>query len=96
METNINEKKIEPIDYRQIGISTFELEYIKSFKVEASINNHSSLDLVGILPVDKKDDDIHTSNNTPIEVYATTEEGKKTIFIGIITEIKVKKFDGIL
>ncbi|AGF57428.1 hypothetical protein B0P06_004273 [Clostridium saccharoperbutylacetonicum] len=92
METNINEKKIEPIDYRQIGISTFELEYIKSFKVEASINNHSSLDLVGILPVDKKDDDIHTSNNTPIEVYATTEEGKKTIFIGIITEIKVKKF----
>lgn len=91
MEINNEVEKTEAIDYRQIKISTFDLKYVKSLKVTASINNHSTLDLVCIISEDRKDDDIHTSYNTPIEVYAETDEGKKTIYIGIITEIKVKK-----
>ncbi len=91
VENNYEVEKAEPIDYRQIKISTFNLKSIKSIKVEADINNHNALELVGILPEDKKDDDIHTSYNTPIEVCAETDEGSKVIYIGIITEIKVIK-----
>lgn len=91
MEANNETEKNEPIDYRQLKISTFNLTYIKSLKVTASINNHSILELIGILPEDRKDDDIHTSYNTPIEIYTETNGEKKTIYIGIVTEIKVKK-----
>ncbi|OOM15996.1 contractile injection system protein, VgrG/Pvc8 family [Clostridium saccharobutylicum] len=90
MENNYDGEKTEPIDYREIKISTFDLKAIKSFRIESSINNHSTLELVGILPEDRKDHDISTSYNTPIEVYAENDEGHKTIYIGIITEIKVK------
>ncbi|WP_297422719.1 contractile injection system protein, VgrG/Pvc8 family [Clostridium sp.] len=83
--------KNEPIDYRQLKISTFNLKYIKKLKVSGCINDHTTLYLVGVLPEDKKDDDIHTSYNTPIEVYATTDEGNKTIYSGMITEVKIKR-----
>jgi len=91
MEINNEIEKSETIDYRQIKISTFDLRYIKKLKVRACINNHTTLHLVGVLSEDKKDDDIHTSYNTPIEVYAATDYGKKTIYSGMITEVKVKK-----
>jgi len=91
MDNKNKAEKMESIDYRQIKISTFDLQYIKSFKVTASINNHSTLDLIGILPEGRKDADIHTSYNTPIEIYSMKDNEKKIIYIGIITEIKVKK-----
>ncbi|BCZ47342.1 hypothetical protein psyc5s11_34090 [Clostridium gelidum] len=91
MEKSNETEKSEPITYRELKISTFELLYIKELKVTGNINNHSTLNLVGILPEDKKDEDIHTSYNTPIKVYAVTDKGEEPIYYGIITKIKVKK-----
>ena len=80
----------EPITYHRLKVSQFKLIHIKECKVEAAINEHTILRLVGILPQTRKDEDIHAKYLTPIEVYADLEEKKKVLFNGIITHIRVK------
>ncbi|MBN1050705.1 late control protein D [Clostridium botulinum] len=81
----------DAITYKELKISTFELLYIKDLKINAGINEHSTLNLVGILPQEKEDKDINTKCNTPIEVYTLEGEEKKPLYFGIITEIKIKR-----
>lgn len=81
----------EPITYKELKISTFELQYIKELKIEGEINEHTTLNLVGVLPEDKGDEDIYTKCNTPIKVYALKDDETKDLYYGIITEIKIKK-----
>lgn len=79
------------ITYDNLKISTFELEYLKELKITNSINNHSKLELIGVLPTSIGESDVHsTEEKTPIEVYYVDEkDGKKTLFNGIISNVKV-------
>ncbi|WP_129598123.1 phage baseplate assembly protein V [Anaerophilus nitritogenes] len=79
------------ISYENIRISTYEMEYIKDLKITNSINEHATLELTGVLVHERKDEDIHlTEQNTPIEVYYLKANGKVSLFYGIITQIKIK------
>ncbi|MBU3215190.1 hypothetical protein LL033_23555 [Clostridium estertheticum] len=80
------------IAYDNLEISAFELKYLKELKITNSINNHSKLELVGLLPEDKGETYIYsTEENTPIEVHYKDDKGNKnSIFNGIISSVKVK------
>ena len=81
----------EPITYKELKISTFEVQYIKELKITADINKHTELTLVAVLPEDREDKDISTECNTPIKVYISKDDNEQDLYYGIITEIKVKK-----
>jgi len=79
----------ETITSGEIKVSPFDFISIQKLKITAGINEHSSLYLVGILPDTQKDKDLYTDNQTPIVVSIESELQSKTIFCGMITEIKV-------
>lgn len=78
----------EAINYEKLRINGYDLECIKELKIESEINKHSALYFTGILKNQLKDEDIfNTTSNKTVEVYYDDE--KKTIFYGIVTNIKV-------
>lgn len=85
------------IAYDNLKISTFELEYLKELKITNEINNHATLELVGVLPAHKGEKDLYsTEEKTPIDVYYTDNNGrKKSIFNGVISKVKVTVTKGV-
>lgn len=81
----------DPITYKELKISTFEIQYIKELKITADINEHTNLTLVAVLPEDREEKDINTKCNTPIKVYVLRDNESTDLYYGIITEIKVKR-----
>ena len=79
----------EPIPYGKIKISTFDLLYIKNMVITADINEHTELNLTGILSDDKRDEYIYKNINKPIKVYSEINNQTQTIYIGIVTELKL-------
>ncbi|EQB90140.1 hypothetical protein J2Z44_001680 [Clostridium punense] len=78
------------IAYDNLRISTFDLEYLKELKITNEINNHATLELIGILPSDKGEEDLYsTEEETPIDVYYIDNGEKKSIFNGVISKVKV-------
>lgn len=83
----------EPIPYGKIKISTFGLLYIKNMVITADINEHTELNLTGVLSDDKKDEYIYKNINKPIKVYYEINNQMQTIYIGIVTELKLVKIN---
>ncbi|AGX41796.1 phage baseplate assembly protein V [Clostridium saccharobutylicum] len=84
----------EAINYEKVRVNGYNLESIKSLKLETNINEHTVLNLTGILKNEVKDSDIaSTTNNKTIEVYYVENEST-TLFYGIVTNIEINvKFD---
>lgn len=80
---------VEAINYEKIRVNGYNLEAIKSLKIEANINEHTVLKLTGILKNEAKDSDISsTTNNKTIEVYYVEDEST-TLFYGVVTNIEI-------
>lgn len=81
---------VEAINYEKIRVSGYNLEAVKSLKIETNINEHAVLRLTGILKNEAKDSDISsTTNNKTIEVYYVENEST-TLFYGVVTNIEIK------
>lgn len=81
---------IESINYENVRIKGYDLEFIKDLKITSIINNHSILNLTGILKEEVKDKDIFFSDNDKeIEVYFEDEKNT-TIFYGIVTNVEIE------
>lgn len=80
---------VEAINYEKIRVNGYNLEAIKSLKIETNINEHAVLKLTGILKNESKDNDINlTTNNKIIEVYYV-ENKSITLFYGVVTNIEI-------
>ena len=80
---------VEAIDYEKIRVNGYNLEAIKSLKIETNINEHALLKLTGILNNEVQDSDISsTTNNKTIEVYYDDNDST-TLFYGIVTNIEI-------
>lgn len=79
----------EAITSGMIHISNLDLLSIQKLKITAGINEHSSLYLKGILTEEKEEKPSNTNIET-IEISIDMNKEKKSIFNGIVTEVKVK------
>lgn len=80
---------VEAINYEKIRVNGYNLEAIKSLKIETNINEHALLKLTGILKNEVKDSDISsTTNNKTIEVCYVENEST-TLFYGVVTNIEI-------
>ena len=80
---------VEAINYEKIRVNGYNLEAIKSLKIETNINEHALLKLTGILKNEAKDSDINsTTNNKTIEIYYDENEST-TLFYGVVTNIEI-------
>ncbi|AGF55355.1 hypothetical protein B0P06_000557 [Clostridium saccharoperbutylacetonicum] len=80
---------VEAINYEKIRVNGYNLEAIKSLKIETNINEHALLKLTGILKNEVKDDDINsTTNNKTIEICYVEKEST-TLFYGVVTNIEI-------
>ncbi|MBU3104333.1 phage baseplate assembly protein V [Clostridium gasigenes] len=80
---------VEAINYEKIRVNGYNLEAIKSLKIETNINEHAVLKLTGILKNEDKDNDINlTTNNKTIEVHYVENEST-TLFYGVVTNIEI-------
>lgn len=80
---------VEAINYEKIRVNGYNLEAIKSLKIETGINKHVTLKLTGILKNENKDNDINlTTNNKTIEVFYVGSKST-TLFYGIVTNIEI-------
>lgn len=80
---------VEAVNYEKIRVNGYNLEAIKSLKIETNINEHAVLKLTGILKNEAKDKDVNlTTNNKTIEVYYLKNESI-TLFNGVVTNIEI-------
>ncbi|BCZ45182.1 hypothetical protein psyc5s11_12490 [Clostridium gelidum] len=80
---------VEAINYEKIRVNGYNLESIKSLKIETNINEHAVLKLTGILKNESKDKDVNlTTDNKTIEVYYVENEST-TLFNGVVTKIEI-------
>lgn len=82
------------INYEKVWVNGYNLELIKSLKLEININEYIVLNLIGILKNEVKDSDIVLMiNNKIIEVYYVENESI-ILFYGIVINIEINvKFD---
>lgn len=80
---------VEAINYEKIRVNGYDLEAIKSLRIETGINKHVTLKLTGILKNENRDNDINlTTNNKTIEVFYVGSKST-TLFYGIVTNIEI-------
>ncbi|MHC1686044.1 MAG: phage baseplate assembly protein V [Clostridiaceae bacterium] len=85
----MEKSKVESIIYENLRVNGYNLESIKELKITTSVNNHSTLELTGVLKPGEEDKDItSTSEKKTIEVYSEGKE-KLTLFYGLVTKLKI-------
>lgn len=86
--------ELDFISYDSLGISTFDIKYIKDLSIENRINQHGSVKITGIIDEKVKDMYIHTVEEmTPIEVYSEKDNKHISLFNGVITSLKINVID---
>lgn len=81
---------VEAINYENLRVKGYNLEYIKELKITCDINEHAGLKLTGILKNEQNDKDVfETSSNKTIEVYYEGSNAE-TLFYGIVTNVEVE------
>lgn len=76
------------ITYKQLKISLCDVLYIKSLKIDESINNHSSLSLTAVLSDKMKVEIIHDLDEV-VNVYYLEKEQPISLFQGRITKLNI-------
>ncbi|WP_394903634.1 contractile injection system protein, VgrG/Pvc8 family [Clostridium butyricum] len=84
----MSENTTEAISYEHIKISGYEVQSIKKLEINSLINNHSTLNLTGILDKENIDDIYSTTNNKTVEIYYNNGN-RETIFWGIVVDIEI-------
>lgn len=90
----MSDNMVEAINYENLRINGYNIQSITSLKIKSQINEHSVLNLTGILNNEDINDIYATTGNKKIEVYYN-KNGKKTLFYGIVTNVEVKVIDGV-
>ncbi|MDR5585847.1 late control protein D [Clostridium aquiflavi] len=83
---------INAISYEDIRVDGYSIQSIRTLCIKNSINNHSTLKMIGIINNENIEDINNTTKNKEIEIYYNTEK-RETLFYGIVTNIEVEVID---
>jgi len=77
--------------YGDISISPYKFEKILNLKIVKELNNHSKLQITGIIPEEAIDEYVeYTDDNEKIEVSLKNKDSNTILFKGIVTSISVQ------
>lgn len=77
--------------YGDISISPYKFEKILNLKIVKELNNHSKLQITGIIPEEAIDEYVeYTDDNEKIEVSLKNKASNTILFKGIVTSISVQ------